>query len=69
LRLKLHGAAAAFEDRAGCFDITLPAIAAGDPSYHAHGSYDLSQTCSHQAIAILSRARALFSASERSLRS
>jgi len=23
LRLKLHGAAAAFEDRAGCFDITL----------------------------------------------
>jgi hypothetical protein len=30
LRLKLHGAAAAFEDRAGCFDITLPAIVAND---------------------------------------
>jgi hypothetical protein len=25
LGLKLHGAAAAFEDHAGCFDITLPA--------------------------------------------
>jgi hypothetical protein len=28
LRLKLHGAAAAFEDRAGCFDITFSAIIA-----------------------------------------
>ena len=30
LRLKLQGAAVAFQDRAGCFDITLPAIVAED---------------------------------------
>ena len=29
-RLKLRGAATVFEDRAGCFDITLPAIVAED---------------------------------------
>jgi hypothetical protein len=31
LRLKLQGTAVAFQDRAGCFDITLPAIVAEDP--------------------------------------
>src|SRR5260370_33914395 len=30
LRLKLHRAPAALENRAGCFDITLPAIVAKD---------------------------------------
>jgi len=38
-------------------------------SYHAHGSYDSRRPCCHHAIAMLSRAKAFFTASERSLRS